>query len=441
MTPQSNFMVLAPIRADRIGPLNSLLESMTGLPGMANPKNPIVPFERFGTIHYARFVILDDRTLDDLAHFGVPIPDFQPSLAFLGDCDGPAETCLEHLSNGAGTGLRQIFSHCVGFDTNSDLLTWMKDHSRPAAAAYVNWVGRTVRQIREEAALRDHLLTYLGAHPRAGDDLQGIRDDLIASVRSEQQTGKLTLSPPEPTPFGWRLRNLLHLAIVPTALLVLIIILIAWPLVLVPLVLAVVIFAWLLRHYEKTEPEIIVRPSPEHGVMLARLEDHDVTNQFTVVGSIKPSLFRRVTLTAILWLIDYGARHIYNHGRLGRIQTIHFARWAFLDGKQRVLFASNYDGSLESYMDDFINKVGWGLNLVFSNGVGYPRTHWLVRDGSKSEQQFRYTLRRHQVPTQVWYKAYPGLTAFDIARNTRVREGVEQTSMIDDEIRQWLRDL
>jgi hypothetical protein len=197
----------------------------------------------------------------------------------------------------------------------------------------------------------------------------------------------------------------------------------------------------LLRRYEKTEPEIVVRPPPEHGMMLARLEDHDVSNQFTVIGSVKPSSFRRFTLTVVLWLIDYAARHIYNRGRLGRIQTIHFARWAFLDGKRRVLFASNYDGSLESYMDDFINKVGWGLNLVFSNGVGYPRTHWLVRDGSKEEQKFKYTLRRHQVPTQVWYKAYPGLSAFDLARNTRVRRGIERASMTDDEIRRWLREL
>jgi hypothetical protein len=92
-------------------------------------------------------------------------------------------------------------------------------------------------------------------------------------------------------------------------------------------------------------------------------------------------------------------------------------------------------------MDDFINKVGWGLNLVFSNGVAYPRTHWLVRDGSKCEQQFKYTLRRHQLPTEVWYKAYPGLTAFDIARNTRVRKGAERRSMTDAEIRGWLQDL
>jgi hypothetical protein len=310
----------------------------------------------------------------------------------------------------------------------------MKDHSRDAAAAYVNWIGRTVRQVREEAALRERLLQYLEQHPAARDDPQAIREELIAVVRADLESGALTLTPPAPTPAGWRLRNFIHCATVPVVLIVLVL---ALPLT----ILVLSIFAWLLRRYEKTEPEIVVRPSPEHGMMLAHFEDHDVSNQFTVIGSIKPSWFRRVTLTLILWLIDYGARHIYNRGRLGRIQTIHFARWAFLDGKRRVLFASNYDGSLESYMDDFINKVGWGLNLVFSNGVGYPRTHWLVRDGSKEEQKFKYTLRRHQVPTQVWYKAYPGLTAFDLARNSRIRQGIERQSMTDDDVRRWLRDL
>ena len=44
-----------------------------------------------------------------------------------------------------------------------------------------------------------------------------------------------------------------------------------------------------------------------------------------------------------------------------------------LDDKRRLFFASNYDGSLDSYMDDFINKVALGMNLVFSNGIGFPR--------------------------------------------------------------------
>jgi hypothetical protein len=89
-------------------------------------------------------------------------------------------------------------------------------------------------------------------------------------------------------------------------------------------------------------------------------------------------------------------------------------------------------------MDDFINKVAWGLNLLFSNGIGYPRTDWLLIGGASDEQKFKYYLFRHQVAVQVWYKAYPGLTAFDLMRNSRLRAGIEQASMSDDEICEWL---
>ncbi len=89
-------------------------------------------------------------------------------------------------------------------------------------------------------------------------------------------------------------------------------------------------------------------------------------------------------------------------------------------------------------MDDFINKVAYGLNLVFSNGVGYPRTNFLLGGGAQYEQTFKYFLRRHEVPTQVWYKAYPGLTAADLARNTLIREGLERREMTDEAARRWL---
>jgi hypothetical protein len=89
-------------------------------------------------------------------------------------------------------------------------------------------------------------------------------------------------------------------------------------------------------------------------------------------------------------------------------------------------------------MDDFINKVAFGLNLVFSNGVGYPSTKWLVKGGAQREQPYKYTLRRHQLPSEVWYKAYPGLTAYDLARNSRIRQGVEIRQSDDEEIREWL---
>ena len=85
-----------------------------------------------------------------------------------------------------------------------------------------------------------------------------------------------------------------------------------------------------------------------------------MTNQYTAIGSVKPGLFRRWLLTVLLVLIDYACRHIFTRGFLARVQTIHFARWVFLDDKRRLVFVSNYDGSHEAYMDDFINKVGVG---------------------------------------------------------------------------------
>ena len=241
--------------------------------------------------------------------------------------------------------------------------------------------------------------------------------------------GRLTLTPPQPTPFGWGLRNLIHCIAVPIILLLLAPILIIY----------LPIFAFQLRRHEQQDPEILPRPDLGHVQQLADLEDHDVTNQFSALGGVKPGHFRRWTVTFLVWILDYGARHIFNRGHLTRVNTIHFARWVFLDGKQRLFFASNYDGSLESYMDDFINKVAWGLNLVFSNGVGYPRTNWLILDGAKDEQKFKRYIRRHELPTEVWYNAHPGLTAFEMERNSRIREGIEKTFMNDNEIREWLK--
>jgi hypothetical protein len=81
-------------------------------------------------------------------------------------------------------------------------------------------------------------------------------------------------------------------------------------------------------------------------------------------------VFRRWLLSGLLVLLDYASRYVFTHGFLARVQTIHFARWVFLDDKARIFFASNYDGSHQAYMDDFINKVARGPNQIFSNGVG-----------------------------------------------------------------------
>jgi hypothetical protein len=425
MTPQSNFMVVAPISPGRESVLASFLDSMNVGPGIADPDNAVFPFGQFDTLHVARFVVLRDETLRDRPA-NEPPHQWPVWLAFLGDCDGDSDQLLQRFASEAGIGLAQIFSNCEGFSPGSDLLSWMRKHSVKPAVQYVNWLGRTVRRIREEADLHAALQTYLA---RTNTTLGGvapatIRDQLVAWQRERGPV----LTPDPRTPARWQWRRIANLIGVPASLILL------SPL----LLLGAPFFLWELRRREMTDPVIAPRPEQAHVNALSRIEDHTVSNQFSALGSVKPGRFRLWTLIFIFWVLDFSTRQIYTRGRLARVGTIHFARWVFLDGKRRLFFASNYDGSLDSYMDDFINKVAFGLNLVFSNGIGFPRTKFLLFAGAKRELEFKYYLRRHQIPTQVWYKAYPELTTFDLARNSMIRDGLERTSMTDDEARQWL---
>jgi hypothetical protein len=423
-------MVIAAVAAGREGALRQLLDTMNAGPGLADPGNAVLPFGQFYRLHFARLVLLEDITLGDVAAYGLPLPNLPTYLAFMGDCDGPAGELLAEVARRAGPGLEQIFSHCEGFDSRADLLAWMSAHDRPIAANYVNTVGRTVLQIKEESALQRALTAQVRRDSLdSGAEARRWRDELIAFVEAERRAGRLSLTPTRPTPLGWRIAR------IGDAMVGALIALIALPflIVLSPLL------AFQLRGRENTDPEICPRPDIELLTTLQRLEDFDVTNQYTAFGSLKPGLFRRCLTSVLLAQVNFFARHVFTRGYLGRVQTIHFARWAFLDGKSRMVFTSNYDGGHQAYMDDFINKAAWGLNLLFSNGIGWPRTQWLVARGARREHLFKYYQRRHQIPTQVWYKAYPGLTLIDLERNHRIRQGLQSTHLSDAEVLAWLR--
>lgn len=420
-------MVVAPLDVKRTDELRSVLATMNHAPGTANPENDLIAFGRLEQLHFARLVILEDQTLDDLnTAYGLARQNYPTYLAFLGDFDGDADLFRRELVNCAGKGLQKIFSFCEDFTPDCDLAAWMKDHEHRPATMYVNWVGRTMKQIREEDVLRQELQAYLQQNESLFESKspREIRSALKAFVTDQ----RIKLTPAEQAPLAWRVRNVLHLLGVPLLLALL------TPL----LVVYLPFFLFQLRRREKRDAEIVPRPSADHASRLAILEDHAVTNQFSALGSLKPGVFRRWTLVYLLWLIEYTTRHVFNRGHLARVPSIHFARWVFLDKKRRLLFCSNYDGSLESYMDDFINKVAFGLNVVFSNGIGYPRTNWLAFQGAKDEQKFKHFIRRHELPTEVWYNGHPGLTNFDLLRNSRIRRGLEQPSMTDVEAGQWL---
>jgi hypothetical protein len=434
MVPQDNFIVVAKIAPACLRKLRGLLAKMNfpGVTGIADPANALVPFGKFETIHFARFVVLADNTLGDRAEYP-QLPTDEPTyLCFMVDCDGDADALLSRMADDC-PGLSQIFAACEDFNETNDIKRWLRAHRVRAIASYVNWVGRSVVQIREEALLHDLLRDAL---PRTIERApQRLLDELRAAIvgAAPQLTRRVS------TTLAWRLNNLVHflLPLVAAAAC-----LIFFPMVTIgAIVIIVPLFLILLRWHELHDPIVENAYDPKWVAILRHGEDHDVSNQFTAMGSIKPGAFHLVVQLAILYVINWIARHIFTRGNLGRIGTIHFAHWVFLDRYRRGFFCSNYDGSHEAYMDDFINKAGFGLNLSFSNYIAYPPTDWLVAKGAWREQEFKHFQRRHQIPTDVWYKAYPGLTALDLARNSRIRNGFEKSAMSDDEIRRWLSEI
>jgi hypothetical protein len=434
MIPQDSFVIVARVGTDVAGLRRKLAEmNFPGRTGFADPENQLLPFGKFDAIHFARFVVLADNTLDDRARYP-ELPKSEPTyLCFMVDCDGDAGELLDAIVQWTSAGLREIFQYCEDFDPNANLLGWLRAHRVRPRASYVNWVGRTAVQAREEAELQGRLRDAL--RQTTAREPQQLRGELL---RLTANAPALTKIPPTPLP--WRLRNLAHMLL---PILIAAVCLLLFPILTIAVIMVgPVLFFIALRKHEQADP-IICQPYEREKVELLRAgEDHDVSNQYTAMGSIKPGRFRLWTEIVILYALNWIARHICTRGSLGRISTIHFAHWSpFLDNNRRGFFCSNYDGGHEAYMDDFINKAGFGLNFSFSSFMAYPTTAWLFAKGAWLEQDFKRFQRHHQIPTDVWYKAYPGLTAQDLARNSRIRNGFEKTAMSDDEIRRWVAEI
>jgi hypothetical protein len=143
-----------------------------------------------------------------------------------------------------------------------------------------------------------------------------------------------------------------------------------------------------------------------------------------------------MTLRGTLWLVNLIARTA-NKGQLSGIPSIHFAHWAMIDEGRRLLFVSNFDGSWENYLDDFIDKASTGLTGIWSNTVDFPKTCCLVKEGARDGARFKAVARDKQTYTNVWYSAYPHLTVQTIDNNSAIREDLF-TTLDESAARSWL---
>lgn len=158
-------------------------------------------------------------------------------------------------------------------------------------------------------------------------------------------------------------------------------------------------------------------------------------NHITAVTLLKRGLIRRLTFAFSMW----GIRQSLNWFRPGYVVTmgtIHYAKWFRLPGSRKLVFQSNYDGSWQSYLEDFITRAHPGQTAAWSNGEGFPKSKNFIGEGAKDGDRFKRWVRRQQVPTRFWYSRFPELTTADIRTNALIHHGLAFATT-DTDARAW----
>ena len=157
MREQSAVTIAADLRPGETAGLRELLASMGN--GVAN--GSVLDLGALSDVHFARLFLLEETV--DLE--GKPLP---ATLVYLSDFDVSKDEHLVQLA--AAPGLDRVFGSCEGFPSSGlaqDRLAFLRGRVIEEQARYVNRPGRTVRQIRGEAELREAIEGFLDS--RADD--------------------------------------------------------------------------------------------------------------------------------------------------------------------------------------------------------------------------------------------------------------------------------
>jgi hypothetical protein len=201
---------------------------------------------------------------------------------------------------------------------------------------------------------------------------------------------------------------------------------------------------WLQGRHESPEP-----PTAQADIdalhALTEQEDVGVHNHMASLVLLKPGLLRRITIRAVLHTLNLFYRTVFTDltpGKLAGLPSIHFAQWSIVKltadserpRREGLMFLSNYDGSWETYLDDFIEFLLRGVIAIWGNAATFPSP----MDGRIFKRWARTQMSRFST----WHdKAYRPLTVANIQNNNRLRLGLLQPLRTDHEARLWLARL
>lgn len=455
---------------------------------MSEAELPSVP-----SLHFFRMQLLPDA------------PGCPPRLLFNTVFDGRLDAHLDDLLRYIGDWLGALLQRHCGLDaadgaapTQPEITAFLQRHRLVENAIYLGEPGGTAEDVRQEHHLRRVLGDYVDARVAAGDwapntttSAESLRLDLRRHVLASDDPGLPRAARPGLSwwervlrglgavrafiltffgPLHGEVRRRLLPAGVPQP---------RWRWLLLQVVLAVHYLwtrpvTWLgllmVRDLERQEedrggdiggdaagdvasdipgniavPDLVVE---KVRVQLQR-EDHQVQNPLTAFLHVRTTTpltgtFRRLALRLVLAAANDATSHLWNQGRLAGIDTIHCARliqYEATDGSQRFLFLSDYDGSWDRYLGDFLGIGRLAVVPIFTHQQDCPPTRWLLQVTPGFAPRFMTFIRRSMWPVQLWYSAWPEISMSNRLSNHRLRDGLFADTMSDAEAADWLREL
>ncbi len=199
-----------------------------------------------------------------------------------------------------------------------------------------------------------------------------------------------------------------------------------------------VIFAALLSRHETTDKSTDRQVALNHSEAINHKENRPglLNNHIIAVLPLKSGFFRRLTLAFALWGVTQVLKW-FRPGFVATMGTIHTAKWFVVPGTRQFVFQANYGGSWESYLEDFISRVHTGQSAIWSHGLGFPVTRWLIYYGAEDGDRFKRWVRMQQRPTRFWYCRFPESTAEQIRKNALIKDGLVRATT-NTEGRAWL---
>ena len=379
-------------------------------------------FHQIGTHHFCRWTVLPAST--------GKYETYPAQLLFESNIDEPLDHYLERLIQQDKGTLTTIYQHCEGFEAAS-IKRYLSEHNITAPVHYRGAHYHSQQQILDDQALYKELEGLINEKQANGSLINyfdlGLKEQLSKHLKENGINWPFDTQQKPPKSYWPTL-------IVGIALL---------PFIALPLGIFLGVWYIALRKHEKSDIAEIhndnMAARHSHIRHVTQEEQQATQSPMTSIVEIKTGRFRLVTLKVVLWAINLLADIFYNKGKLGSINTIHFARWLIIDNNKRLVFLSNYDGSWENYLGDFIDRAAMGLTAIWSNTEGFPTAKKLVLQGAKDDIAFKAYARKSQLKTHCWYSAYPQLTLQNILNNSRIRQGFNKP-MNEKQLSMWLAE-